>query len=215
MRQISGIIIFMKKVLCFGDSNVYGFIPASGKRYPAEIRWSGVLQKLAGDEFRIIEAGCNNRTAFSDNPAGINQTGYKILPSYLEKDLFCTVLAIGINDLQTSYGVNENKIKSGMQNLMGIVRTFAPDSAIILIAPPVITKHIMMSYFSTMFDETSIKKSKELGRIFESVAAENNCEFIDLNKIIVPSELDGLHYTPESHKRIAQAVYDILKNISG
>lgn len=205
----------MKKVLCFGDSNVYGFIPASGKRYAAEIRWGGVLQKLAGDDFRIIEAGCNNRTAFSDNPAGINQTGYKILPSYLEKDLFCTILAIGINDLQTLYGVNSNKIKSGMQKLIEIVKIFAPCSTIILVSPPEISKHLLKSYFSTMFDETSIKKSKELGRIFESVAAENNCEFIDLNKIIVPSELDGLHYTPESHKRIAQAVYDILKDISG
>ena len=198
----------MKKVLCFGDSNVYGFIPASGKRYDTNTRWSGILQELCKDNFTIIEAGCNNRTAFSDNPAGIMETGYKILPSYLEKDLYCTILAIGINDLQKRYSVKENEFKSGMQKLIRIVKDLAPESKIILISPPVITKHILSSFFSTMFDEISIKKSKELGRIYKSLADENGCEFIDLEQVTKPSELDGLHFTPDGHKKIAQAVYE-------
>lgn len=70
----------MKKILCFGDSNTYGFIPQSGLRYDINTRWTGILQTLCNNEFEITEAGCNNRTAFIDNPAGINQTGYKILP---------------------------------------------------------------------------------------------------------------------------------------
>lgn len=200
----------MKKVLCFGDSNVYGFIPLSGKRYDAKTRWCGILQELCQDTFTIIEAGCNNRTAFSDNPAGIMETGYKVLPSYLEKDLYCTILAVGINDLQKIYSVKENEFKSGMQKLIRIVRDFAPESGIILVSPPVITKHILSSFFSTMFDEISIKKSKELGRIYKSLAEENGCGFIDLEQITKPSELDGLHFTPDGHRKIAQAVYEML-----
>ena len=87
----------MKKVLCFGDSNTYGFIPSSGRRYDKNIRWSGIIQTLAQNNFEVIEAGCNNRTAFCDNPAGFNETGYKILPSFLTPDINVVILAIGIN----------------------------------------------------------------------------------------------------------------------
>ena len=37
----------MKKVLCFGDSNTFGFIQESGKRYDKNTRWSGILAQLA------------------------------------------------------------------------------------------------------------------------------------------------------------------------
>lgn len=33
-------------VLCYGDSNTYGYNPANGMRYPESVRWTGRLQKL-------------------------------------------------------------------------------------------------------------------------------------------------------------------------
>ena len=32
----------MKNTLCYGVSNMWGFIPGVPKRYPADIRWIGV-----------------------------------------------------------------------------------------------------------------------------------------------------------------------------
>lgn len=52
----------MKKVLCFGDSNVYGFIPKNGQRYDKNTRWTGILEQYSHNKFDIIEAGCNNRS---------------------------------------------------------------------------------------------------------------------------------------------------------
>ena len=52
----------MKQIICYGDSNTFGYIPGSGKRYPKDIRWTGVLSNLLGDEYKVIEEGCNNRT---------------------------------------------------------------------------------------------------------------------------------------------------------
>ena len=112
----------MKKVLCFGDSNTFGFIPESGKRYDKNTRWSGILAQLATGRFEIIEAGCNNRTAFTDNPAGFEQTGCKVLPTLLNKDLDCVILAIGVNDLQFFYNPTLEEIKNGMRRLVDIVR---------------------------------------------------------------------------------------------
>ena len=52
----------MKNILCFGDSNTWGYEPLVARRYPADVRWPGVLQNSLGDGFRVIEEGLNGRT---------------------------------------------------------------------------------------------------------------------------------------------------------
>lgn len=203
----------MKKVLCFGDSNTFGFIPESGKRYDKNTRWSGILTQLATEKFEIIEAGCNNRTAFSDNPAGFEQTGYKVLPTLLTKNLDCVILAIGVNDLQIFYNPTLEEIKTGMLQLVDIVRTFSPDTEIILAAPARLDENIFNGYFRAMFDKRSIEKSLHLSEIYESIAKEKNCHFVDWNKIVTVSPKDGLHLEPDAHKKIATTLLKILVNI--
>ena len=34
----------MKRILCYGDSNTWGYIPENGKRYDNLTRWTKVLQ---------------------------------------------------------------------------------------------------------------------------------------------------------------------------
>ncbi len=200
----------MKKILCFGDSNTYGFIPSSGKRYDENSRWSGILKKLLREEYEIIEAGCNNRTAFCDNPAGVNETGYKVLPSLLTPDIDCVILAVGINDLQYLYNISMKDYENGLENLIGLVRTKLPRAKIILLSPSVITEDILNSYFAAMFDETSIEKSKQLSAIYERAARKENCKLLDLKKIASPSKTDGLHYEKIEHIKIANAIFDLI-----
>ncbi|MBO8431619.1 acylhydrolase [Spirochaetes bacterium] len=202
----------MKKILCFGDSNTYGFIPSSGKRYDENSRWSGILKKLLREEYEIIEAGCNNRTAFCDNPAGVNETGYKVLPSLLTPDIDCVILAVGINDLQYLYNISMKDYESGLENLIGLVRTKLPRAKIILLSPSVITEDILNSYFAAMFDETSIEKSKQLSAIYERAARKENCKLLDLKKIASPSKTDGLHYEKIEHIKIANAIFDLINH---
>ena len=58
----------MKTVLCYGDSNTYGYNPVNGLRYPQDVRWPGKLQSLLGNGYQIIEEGCNGRTTVFDDP---------------------------------------------------------------------------------------------------------------------------------------------------
>lgn len=203
----------MKKVLCFGDSNTFGFIPESGKRYDKNTRWSGILAQLAAGRFEIIEAGCNNRTAFTDNPAGFEQTGCKVLPTLLTKDIDCVILAIGVNDLQIFYNPTLEEIKNGMRRLVDIVREHCPNAEIILVSPARLTDNIFNGYFRAMFDKMSIEKSLHLSEIYESIAKEKNCRFADWDKIVTVSPKDGLHLEPEAHKKIAEAMFEILYQI--
>ena len=198
--------MIMKKILCFGDSNVYGFNPLNGSRYDVSTRWSGILSK----KLNIIEAGCNNRTAFSDNPAGIKETGYKILPQYIEKyspDII--IIAVGINDLQTQYNNPLENFKTGLENLMNLCNK----QKIILLAPSCIKECILNSFFSEMFDENSINKSQKLTPIYEYIATKYNCDLLDLNKIVSTSNLDGLHYDTQAHAIIAENLKSIINSI--
>ena len=45
----------MTTILCYGDSNTYGYNPVNGLRYPKGVRWTGVLQKMLGEEYEVIE----------------------------------------------------------------------------------------------------------------------------------------------------------------
>lgn len=203
----------MKKVLCFGDSNVFGYIPETGARYDKDTRWSGVLKSLCQTDFSIIEAGCNNRTGFTDNPCGRGQTGYKIITNYLEKELFAVVLAIGINDLQKSYNQSLDNIKMGLENLVHTVKEASPNAHILILVPTKLSETIFNGGFSILFDETSILKSCELSSIYKAVATNEGCKFIDLNEVAQYSLTDGLHYTPKEHKKIADAVKNVLLSL--
>ena len=55
------------RVLCFGDSNTWGFVPSVGLRYDENTRWTRVLGKLLGEKYEIIEEGLNSRTICTDD----------------------------------------------------------------------------------------------------------------------------------------------------
>lgn len=200
----------MKKILCFGDSNTYGYIPQSGKRYDKNTRWTGVLQNLSGEEYSVIEAGCNNRTCFCDNPDGVIFTGYKCISQYLTEDLDYIILFIGINDTQFVYDASLAELQSGLENLLNLIYSKVPQVKVVLLAPPRLNENILNTHFSFMFDKTSIEKSSRLAEIYKNVALKFNCDFIDLNKIIEVSKKDGLHLEPDAHKKIAENVYEKL-----
>lgn len=203
----------MKKILCFGDSNTYGYIPNNGARYDKNTRWTGVLSLLSHGKFEIIEDGCNNRTAFAANPAGKIFTGYEILPELLTADFDAVVLAIGINDTQFLYNLSSIEIASGVEKLINIVKLKSPQAKIILVAPSILTEDVLNGNFACLFDRTSIEKSRQLPLLYQKIAEKQNIEFLDLNSVAKTSSLDGLHYAPEQHLKIAQAIFTILSEL--
>ena len=54
----------MKTLVCFGDSNTWGYVPGSdGDRHPRDVRWPNRLQELLGADWDVIPEGLNGRTA--------------------------------------------------------------------------------------------------------------------------------------------------------
>ncbi len=201
----------MKKVLCFGDSNTFGFIPKNGGRYSKNERWSGILSEISKQEFEIIEAGCNNRTCVAKNVQGIEYIGVKILSKYVKEDIDTVILALGINDVQFLYDVTVDNIKNGMEELINISKTINPNIEIVIVSPNSVTEDIFNGYFVCQFNETSIEKSKQISEKYFELSKKYNCKFLDLNKIAKVSKFDGLHYEKEEHEKIAKKMYEILK----
>lgn len=201
----------MKKILCFGDSNTFGYIPNSGgKRYKENERWSGILKNLAKGFFQVTEAGCNNRTCFSYNPAGDEYNGYKIIQNYADVDTDIVLLALGINDMQKFYEPSLEDIKIGIENLIGLIKQKNEFTNIVLIIPSVITNSVLNSEFNCMFDEVSIEMSAHIPGIYKKTAEKYSLKYIDLNEFAIVSQKDGLHYEIKEHEKIAKKIYDFI-----
>ena len=54
--------VAMKNILFFGDSNTYGYKPDKSGRYDYDVRWTGRIANLLGNEYNIIEEGLCGRT---------------------------------------------------------------------------------------------------------------------------------------------------------
>ena len=91
----------MKNILCYGDSNTWGCKPGVLTRLPANVRWTGVLAEMLGDDYRVIEDGINGRSTAWDDPSnlcrnGISGLGYSL---YRSKPLDLVIVMLGTNDL--------------------------------------------------------------------------------------------------------------------
>lgn len=205
----------MKKIICYGDSNTFGFNPANGSRYDSNSRWTGILSELLGDEFKIAEEGCNNRTGFFINPDGILQSGQKHLPQCLEKhksfDIF--ILALGTNDLQKIFDIDEKIAENGLTNIIKLIKKHNPNARIIIVPPVVLTEDVLKGTFSYQFDEKSVKNSNLIQKKYAICAEKENCEIIDFNQYVTPSKIDGLHFDEMAHKIMAEQIANQINNI--
>ena len=200
----------MKKILCFGDSNTFGFNPENGKRFDEQTRWAGKLKIALKNKFEVIEKGANNRCGFTENKESTELSGLIAIKKYLELKPDIIILAVGINDLQKIYDNDEKAIYFGLKALIEEIKK-ENNPNIILLVPSTIKENILNSFFNTLFDEKSIEKSKKLPKIYQKIAKEFELDLIDLNNIAETSPTDGLHYDVEGHKKIADKLIEFIK----
>ena len=205
----------MKKILCYGDSNTFGFIPKICGRYDKNTRWSGRLSELLKDNYEVIEEGMNNRTGFFKNPEGLKQSGGEYLSIYLQnhKDIDICILALGTNDAQFFYNLDRKSAELGLMNLISAIREVNSDTKIVIVPPVKITENILHSGFAMMFNSDSIEKIREVFEVFKIVADKENCYYFDFNEIVSPSQEDGIHYSEASHKIIADKLSEYILKI--
>lgn len=207
-----------KTILCYGDSNTYGYNPVDGSRYPLEIRWPGRLQDLLGGEYRIIEEGCNGRTTIYDDPLEGWKNGLTYLRPCLNshKPLDYMIMMLGSNDLKSSFQASAQEIAAGAERLVEEVYSFmqekdCPVPQIILVSPPEIGTEIVNGPFGSCFSEEAIHRSREFPKYYQQIARRQNCMYLDAAEYIKPSAVDSLHLEPEAHAALAAALAKMIR----
>ena len=207
----------MKTVLCYGDSNTYGFDPRNGLRYPSDIRWTGRLQQLLGQDFKVIEEGCNGRTTAFDDPTEPWKNGLPYLRPCLNthKPIDIVILMLGTNDLKNCFNVSVKEIAEGAGKLVDVIKEFTADKQgfipkIILVSPPEIGEGIKSSPFSEKYDEDAIESSRSFPEYYKKIAEDKDCIFLKASDYAEPSREDSLHLAPEGHEALAEALYKTI-----
>lgn len=202
------------RILCYGDSNTFGYIPGRGGRYNCHTRWPGRLQELLGSEYQVMEEGlCGRTTAFEDMTEP-GRNGLDRVREAVERSLPLDVLVImlGSNDCKAQFGASAAEIAGGLEQVAAQARGGeASGFRVLLVAPAAMTDRVMHSGFGSEFDQRSIKVSKELAEAYEALAGKCGCDFLDGSKVTQVSEIDGLHLDAEGHGRLAEAVVKYLQ----
>ena len=210
----------MKTILCFGDSNTYGYVPIKENRFPKDVRWTGRLQQLLGDRYTVIEEGCNGRTTVFDEPEESWKNGMRYIHACLNshKPLDFVILMLGTNDLKEMFGVTAEQIAEGADALVKVIKEFMPEKQgfapqILLVSPIEVGPGITSSPFAERFSESAVTRSREFPALYRAVAEANGCLFLNAAEYAQPSREDSLHLTAEGHAALAAALYDKIKEL--
>lgn len=206
----------MKNILCFGDSNTWGYVPGAGNRYPKQIRWTGILQNLLGNTSFIIEEGLNGRTTVLDDPTRIAKNGltYLIpcLSSHAPIDL--VLMMLGTNDCKHRFGLSAFDISEGVAMLVSTILQSgagingkAPQ--ILLVSPPLIMP--APSKMDLFFGAE--EKSKQLAYHVQQVANNTASSFIDAANHCSVSAIDGIHLDEAGHLALGQVLAEKINSM--
>ena len=177
------------KVICFGDSNTFGYDPRSciGERYPTEVRWVDLLAKETGWEVR--NNGMNGREI----------PGREIV---FQKSTDLLIIMLGTNDLLQGKQVDEVAVR--MERFLKYLHI--DRSSILLIAPP------PMQRGEWVQEQSLIDDSIVLAKKYAALAARMDVHFVDAGEWGVSIAFDGVHFTEDGNRVFAHRLCDHLRD---
>ena len=176
------------KVICFGDSNTYGYDPRDyfGGRYDADSRWVDILAVETG--WTISNMGQNGREIPSAAPAFPDDT-----------DLL--IVMLGTNDLLQ--GRNPEQTAERLERFLTAVPL--ERSKMLLIAPP------PMTLGEWVPSQEFVNDSHSFDRLCQALAEQLGVRFADAGKWDISLAYDGVHFTEQGHKAFAAGLLEALQ----
>jgi lysophospholipase L1-like esterase len=215
----------MKTILCFGDSNTWGFDPdaTAAAPYPVRhaphIRWTGVAAAELGSSYRVIEEGQNGRTTVHDDPFAVARNGRDYLPACLEshKPIDLVVLMLGTNDLKNVFNAPPGEIATGATILARMI--LQSDAGLdgraprlLFIAPVAIGDLSHLPDLDAKFTNARAN-SLELPRHYALAAKALGCDYLNAQDYATPSPVDGIHLDAAAHASLGKAIAAKIKTM--
>ncbi|MCR5101860.1 MAG: arylesterase [Butyrivibrio sp.] len=204
----------MESLLVFGDSNTWGLVPGSSpyKRYPFEIRWTGLLQDKL-DNIRVLEEGLCGRTTVYEDSLRAGRKGTNALLSILESQypVDMAIIMLGTNDCKKSYRATPLDIGAGIEQCLDALELYIKKENILLISPILLGDNVWKPEKDPEFDQESVQVSKKLKEIYEAIAQKRGIQFLAASDYVSADEADDEHLNEEGHCLFANVVFDKLK----
>lgn len=179
------------RILCFGDSNTYGYDPRGffGGRYDAEDRWVDLLAQHTGHE--CVNAGANGRE-IPRNPYALR------LLAECDPDIFLVML--GTNDLLQGASAREAAAR-----MEAFLTAMLPHCAkILLVSPPPLARGAWVDA------DALVEESRRLAEAYRLLAEKLGIPFADTRDWKIPLSYDGVHFTEEGHRLFASHLKTLL-----
>ena len=206
----------VKTVVCYGDSNTWGADPSSPDRFAHDVRWTAVLARELGGDYRVVEEGLNGRTTVVDDINEPNRNGYKQLIPVLESQqpIDLVIIMLGTNDLKARHNRAAADIGQSVSLLANTARStlFGPKQSrpkvLILCPPPIATLTDLDGMFAG-----ALEKSLEMPRYYELAALWSESDYLNTGDHIHSSDADGIHFDQDQLELLGKAVAAKVKEI--
>lgn len=207
------------KIVCFGDSNTYGFDPRLGSsgRYDKDVRWTGLLDVHEG--FSVVNEGLNGR-CIPDSGSGFASLA-SVLAHNPDADVF--VVLLGTNDIFMIPGITAEGIADRMRRVFQNVPelqdfTRKERKHTLIVSPTRPSEHVvffeMMGIGTGLTRESIAKVMDELPNVLKRCAGEFGADFADAGEWEIPLSYDGIHLSEDGHRRYAEHMADVLAGLS-
>ena len=181
------------KILCFGDSNTYGYDPRSyfGSQYPTQHRWIDLLaQKL---NCKAVNAGENGRE-IPHREAEFQR--FELMLSN-QKPLDLLIIMLGGNDL-----LQGNCVEAVAQRMESFLERIPLEkSKILLIGPP------RMKPGAWIMEDRLLEDCVRLNAAYREVAEKSGVRYVDATDWDIEVTFDGVHYSEQGHQSFAENLY--------
>jgi lysophospholipase L1-like esterase len=189
------------EIICYGDSNTYGYDPrlGGGGRYPEEERWVDILAKKLG--CRMENQGLCGRCIPS------MQSQLRHIKSQLDEwknteESVQIWVMLGTNDLLMGKSNTASEVAGRMKKFLKELIGFGVSASdILLIAPPKMCRGTWVE------GDWLIEESKNLGTEYGAVAKEMGIRFVDAGKWNLDLCFDGVHLSEAGHLIFADNVF--------
>lgn len=208
-----------RRVLCYGDSNTWGYCAENDGRFPDELLWPRQLSALLGEEYLVIDEGLCGRTTVFEDSLNEGLSGLSTLSPILRSHspLSLLILMLGTNDCKERFSVNAQNIADGLGRLAETakaLKVWRDEPRILMVAPIVMDEKLYaIPYIQDEMGRLSVEKSRLLPAKIEECAKKCGCFYLDSNRYVRPNTKDYMHFDFESNGRFAAALSALIPEI--
>ncbi len=215
-----------KRILCFGDSNTWGYHPGTidretlaMERYGSDVRWTGQLQQLLGDDYVVIEEGLNGRTTdavYQNLPYTRDGLTHVNPIMYSQAPIDLMIIMLGINDLKIEFQRNAEDIAQGLTRVIDVAqaspygRDMCSSPPMLVVAPPPLMNESFLDLEDQAVFKGTLQYSKQFDQTMKPVAEAKGCHYYNAGEDVVLTDIDGIHFDETAHtifaKKIAERV---------